>query len=78
MFSRDLSVAKLTRPVIASVTSDVTLSNGCHYWKIRIDQFTGSGNNGFVAVGVTKELQDAAPIGKMRLYDFDCSKYNKY
>ena len=65
VFSRDLSVAKLTSPVIANVTGDVVLSSGCHYWKIRIDQFAGSANNGFVAVGVAKELQEGTPIGKM-------------
>ena len=65
VFSRDLSVAKLTSPVIANVTGDVVLSSGSHYWKIRIDQFAGSANNGFVAVGVAKELQEGTPIGKM-------------
>ncbi|XP_073248422.1 E3 ubiquitin-protein ligase TRIM9-like [Porites lutea] len=63
VFSRDLSVAKLTSPVIANVTGNVVLSSGCHYWKIRIDQFAGSANNGFVAVGVAKELQEGTPIG---------------
>ena len=65
IFSRDLSVAKLTSPVSASVIGHVTLSNGCHYWKIRIDQFLGANNNGFVAVGVAKEQKDGAPIGEI-------------
>jgi len=43
--------------------SRVTLSNGCHYWKVRIDQFTGASNNGFVAIGVAKEVDDGRPIG---------------
>ena len=60
-------MAKLTSPVIANVTGDVVLSSGCHYWKIRIDQFAGSANNGFVAVGVAKELQEGTPIGRMTL-----------
>ena len=68
IFSRDLSVAKLTSPVNASVTGNVTLSNGCHYWKIRIDQFLGANNNGFVAVGVAKELKDGAPIGEITFF----------
>ena len=67
MFTRDLSVAKLTSPVTSSLTGHVTLSNGCHYWKVRIDQFLGTSNNGFVAVGVAKELKDGTPIGKKRL-----------
>jgi len=66
VFSRDLSVAKLTSPAIASVMSRVTLSNGCHYWKVRIDQFTGASNNGFVAIGVAKEVDDGRPIGMIR------------
>lgn len=70
VFSRDLSVVKLTSPVSASVMSHVTLSNGCHYWKVRIDQFVGTSNNGFVAFGVAKELDDGGPIGKMRCMTF--------
>lgn len=58
-------MAKLTSPVIANVMSHVTLANGCHYWKVRIDQFSGTGNNGFVAVGVAKKLDDGGVIGKM-------------
>ena len=58
-------MAKLTSPVIANVMSLVTLANSCHYWKVRIDQFSGTGNNGFVAVGVAKELDDGGVIGKM-------------
>ena len=65
MFTRDLSVAKLTGPVIASVEGHLALSNGCHYWKIRIDQFIGSNNNGFIAIGVAKKLVDGAPIGEV-------------
>ena len=65
VFSRDLSVAKLTSPATASVMSHVTLSNGCHYWKVRIDQFTGASNNGFVAIGVAKEVDDGRPIGML-------------
>lgn len=61
-------MAKLTSPVSASVTGHVTLSNGYHYWKIRIDQFLGASNNGFVAVGVAKELKDGAPIGEIMLW----------
>ena len=66
VFSHDLSVAKLTSPSIASVMSRVTLSNGCHYWKVRIDQFVGASNNGFVAIGVAKEVEDGRPIGMIR------------
>lgn len=66
VFSRDLSVAKLTSPAIASVMSRVTLSNGCHYWRVRIDQFTGASNKGFVAIGVAKEVDDGRPIGIIR------------
>ena len=65
VFTRDLSVAKLTSPVIASVEGNLALSNGCHYWKIRIDQFIGSNNNGFIAVGVARKLVDGAPIGEV-------------
>lgn len=74
VFSRDLLVAKLTSPVIANVMSHVTLANGCHYWKVRIDQFSGTGNNGFVAVGVAKELDDGGVIGKMIKKRFACRK----
>ncbi|PFX18591.1 E3 ubiquitin-protein ligase TRIM9 [Stylophora pistillata] len=63
VFSRDLLVAKLTSPVMVSVMSHVPLANGCHYWKVRIDQFSGTGNNGFVAVGVAKEMDDEGVIG---------------
>ena len=45
--------------------SHVTLANGCHYWKVRIDQFTGASNNGFVAIGVAKEVDDGRPIGML-------------
>lgn len=62
-------MAKLTSPVIASVMSHVTLSNGCHYWKVRIDQFTGTSNNGFVAIGVAKEFDDGRSIGKKERCD---------
>lgn len=65
VFTRDLSVAKLTSPVIASVEGNLALSNGCHYWKTRIDQFIGSNNNGFIAVGVARKLVDGAPIGEV-------------
>lgn len=50
---------------MVSVMSHVPLANGCHYWKVRIDQFSGTGNNGFVAVGVAKEMEDEGVIGKM-------------
>ena len=56
-------MAKLTNPVPASVTGNVTLSTGCHYWKVKIDQFLGNNNNGFVAVGIAKELEDGTSIG---------------
>ena len=46
-----------------------TLSNGCHYWKVRIDQFTGTSNNGFVAIGAAKELDDGRPIGNKERCD---------
>jgi len=46
--------------------SRLTLSNGCHYWKVRIDQFVGASNNGFVAIGVAKEVEDGRPIGMIR------------
>lgn len=65
VFTRDLSIAKLTGPVIASVEGNLALSNGCHYWKIRIDQFIGSNNNGFIAIGIAKKLVDGAPIGEV-------------
>ena len=58
-------MAKLTSPAPASVMSHVSLSNGCHYWKVRIDQFTGTSNNGFVAIGVAKEVDDSRPIGML-------------
>lgn len=56
-------MAKLTNPAIVSVMSRVALTNGCHYWKVKIDQFTGASNNGFVAIGVAKEVDDGRPIG---------------
>jgi len=43
--------------------SRVALTNGCHYWNVKIDQFTGASNNGFVAIGVAKEVDDGRPIG---------------
>lgn len=72
VFSRDLCVAKLTSPVIASVMSHVTLANGCHYWKVKIDQFSGTGNNGFVAVGVTKDLDNQGVIGEIKSFVCRC------
>lgn len=65
-------MAKLTSPVMVSVMSCVPLANGCHYWKVRIDQFSGTGNNGFVAVGVAKEMDDEGVIGKMIKKHFAC------
>ncbi|XP_068681372.1 E3 ubiquitin-protein ligase TRIM9-like [Montipora foliosa] len=63
VFTRDLSVAKLTGPVLSNVEGNVALSSGCHYWKIRIDQFLGTNSNGFIAIGVAKKLDDTVPIG---------------
>ena len=50
--------------MVSNVEGNVALSSGCHYWKIKIDQFLGTNNNGFIAIGVAKKLDDAVSIGE--------------
>ncbi|XP_020900175.1 E3 ubiquitin-protein ligase TRIM9 [Exaiptasia diaphana] len=65
-FSRDFTMAKLTGRVSSTVLGDVTLRNGRHYWKVRVDQFSGSNNGGYIAVGVADRAEQGRILG-----DFD-------
>lgn len=62
-FSRDLTMAKLTGQVSSTVLGDVTVHNGRHYWKLRVDQFTGAKNSGYIAVGVANTAQQDQILG---------------
>lgn len=57
-------MAKLTGRVSSTVLGDVDLRNGRHYWKVRVDQFSGGNNNGYIAVGVATSAEQGRMIGK--------------
>lgn len=65
VFSRDLTIAKLTNPVSCVVLGDVSLTTGRHYWKVRVDQFQGATSySGYVAVGIATTAVQASLLGK--------------
>ena len=53
-------------PQCCRVLGNVLLSTGCHYWKIKIDQFSGANHNGYVTVGVARHGDtEGRPLGKL-------------
>lgn len=57
-------MAKLTGRVSSTVLGDVTLRNGRHYWKVRVDQFSGANNGGYIAVGVADRAEQEQILGR--------------
>ena len=69
VFSRDLTVARLTSPKSCRVLGNTPLTNGRHYWKVKIDQFCGLNHDGSIAVGVSKRADpEGMPLGKSGEY----------